>query len=288
MGAAYAKDREDVSSGSMANDLLTSIFNRPNPVVGMVHLDPLPGSSRWDGNWQRVLDHAVRDAKALKKGGADGAVIENYGDLPFTKGAVEPACVAAMTAALKACVDATGMVFGINVLRNDPSAALGIALAGGGRFIRTNVHTGAVVTDQGLLEGRAAETMRDRARLRGESIAVFADVLVKHAVPLGERDPRRAARDAVLRGGADAVLVTGDATGHHADLREVAIVRDAVPESPVLVASGVKSKDLALIAALADGVIVGTSLKRGGRTSNAVDATRVRAMVKTARKAWKR
>jgi membrane complex biogenesis BtpA family protein len=235
-----------------------------------------------------VLERAVKDARALESGGADGAVVENYGDAPFLAGPVPPECVAAMTAALRACVDATDLPFGVNALRNDPVSALGVALAGGGRFVRTNVHTGAQVADQGVLEGRAAETMRARARLRAEGVAVFADVLVKHASPLGPRDPRAAAKDAVHRGLADALLVTGPATGARADLREVAAVRDGVPGTPVLVASGVVARDLPLVASLADGVLVGSALERGGRSGGPVETARVRSFMAAARKAWKR
>jgi predicted TIM-barrel enzyme len=118
-------------------------------------------------------------------------------------------------------------------------------------------------------------------------VAVFADVLVKHAAPLVPRDPRRAARDLVERGLADALLVTGPATGRRADWREVAAVRDEMPGTPLLLASGVEGRDLPLAAALVDGVIVGTSLKRGGRTANPVDPARVRAFVAAARRAWR-
>jgi len=268
--------------------LLESIFGTAHPVVGVVHLLPLPGSPRWGGNLDRVLDRAVKDARALRAGGAHGAVIENFGDLPFVAGNVEPACVAAMTAALRECVAASRLPFGVNVLRNDGPAALAVALAGGGRFLRTNVHTGTMATDQGILEGRAAETLRDRARLRAGKVAIFADVLVKHGSPLGEREPRREAADAVERGLADAVLATGRATGLKADYREVAAVRDELPGVPLLVASGVEPLDLPVVAALADGVIVGTFLKKGGRTGNPVDPARVRALVAAARRSWGR
>ncbi len=269
-------------------DLLRTLFGTSHPVVGMVHLLPLPGSPRWAGDFGRVLDRAVRDAKALRAGGAHGFVVENYGDLPFLPGAVGPECAAAMAVALRACREATGLPGGVNVLRNDPVAALGMALAGGGTYIRTNVHTGAMVTDQGILEGRAAETMRARARLCAQGIAVFADVLVKHSVPLGERDPRHAARDAAERGLADALLVTGPSTGARVEFRELAAVRDEVPRTPLLVASGATPRDMPLVAALADGVLAGTTLKVGGKTANAVDPARVRALVEAAKRAWGR
>lgn len=266
--------------------ILGSIFGTAHPVVGVVHLLPLPGSPRWGGDLQKVLDRAVADAKALKAGGAHGAVVENYGDLPFVAGNVEAATVASMTAALRACAEATGLPLGVNCLRNDAPSALAVALAGGGRFVRANVHTGAVVADQGILQGRAAETLRDRARLGAGHVAIFADILVKHATGFERRDPRRAARDAVERGLADAILLTGAATGSRPDLREVALARDEMPGTPILVASGMEPLDLPIVAQLADGVIVGTALKKGGRTKNPVDPARVRAFVKAARRAW--
>lgn len=266
--------------------ILDSIFGTSHPVIGVVHLLPLPGSPRWGGNLDRVLDRAVEDAKALKAGGAHGAIVENYGDIPFVPGNVEAATVAAMTAALRACVAATHLPFGVNCLRNDPPSALAVALAGGGVFVRTNVHTGAMVTDQGILQGRAAETLRDRARLGAGHVAIFADILVKHAAGFDARDPRRAARDVVERGLADAVLMTGSATGSRPDLREVALARDEMPDTPLLVASGMEPLDLPVVAQLADGVIVGTSLKKGGKTANPVDPARVRALVKAAKRSW--
>jgi len=266
--------------------LLASLFSTPHPVIGMVHLLPLPGSPRWRGDMDEVVARAVRDARALKAGGADGAILENFGDSPFVAGRVEPACVAALAVALRACVEATGLPFGVNVLRNDPATALAVALAGGGCFVRTNVHTGAMVTDQGILEGRAAETMRERARLGAERIPVFADVLVKHAHSLVPRDPAAAALEAVGRGHADALLVTGPATGMPASQRDVALVRDAVPGVPLLVASGINPRNLPILGRLADGVIVGTSLKEGGRVEAPIDPARVRALVKAARKAF--
>ena len=267
--------------------LLESLFKTKHPVIGMVHLAPLPGSPRWGGSMDRVLERALVDAKALRRGGAHAFVIENYGDLPFDGGSVEPACTAAMAVALRACREATGLPAGVNVLRNDTAAALGVAIAGGAVFIRTNVHTGSMVGDQGILQGKAATTMRERARLGADGIAVFADILVKHAVPLGERDPRRAAREAVERGLADGLLATGTATGARLDFRELAAIRDEVEAAPLLVASGTTPRDMALIASLADGVIAGTVLKVDGKTSNPVDPARVRALVRAAAKAWR-
>ena len=131
-------------------------------------------------------------------------IFENFGDVPFLTGPVPPEAIAAMAVVIDRVAKSIDVPFGVNVLRNDPIAALGLAYATGGEFIRVNVHTGVMVTDQGIIEGGAAETVRRRSGL-GADVKLLADVMVKHAVPLGEQDIRDAAKAAVYRGLADAL-----------------------------------------------------------------------------------
>ncbi|GIX06306.1 MAG: phosphoribosylanthranilate isomerase [Candidatus Poribacteria bacterium] len=252
------------------------------PIIGVVHLKPLPGSPRWDGDWTGLLSAAVRDAQAMVAKGIDGLIVENFGDVPFYGDSVPPITIAAMTRVVLAVRERIGptIPIGINVLRNDALAALSIAAATGAQFIRVNVHVGAMVTDQGVLSGRAAETLRERARL-GTPVAIFADVLVKHASPLGAGVRLlEAAEETAFRGLADALIFTGTATGRPAPLDEVRQVRDHLRgEVPILVGSGVVAQTIAETLTVADGVIVGTALKRGGRTAAAVDPERVRELI---------
>jgi hypothetical protein len=245
----------------------------------MVHLRPLPGSPRYGGEIDSVLEAAVADLEVLAQGGADGAIIENFGDAPYYPGSVPPVTVAAMTAAalLLRAHAPKGFLLGINVLRNDAAAALSIAAVGGASFIRVNVHTGAVVADQGILTGQAHETLRLRTAL-GKPIAILADVAVKHAVPLGGRAIEDEARDAVERGMADAVLVTGSRTGEPVDRERLTFVRRAVPGVPVLCASGVDPENVHALEPHCDGFVIGTWLKRDGRVEEPVDPARVRRM----------
>src|SRR5574341_1469029 len=151
-------------------------------LIGMVHLPPLPGSPRWEGSMARVVDAALADARALVGGGVEALLVENYGDAPFTAGRVEPATVAAMAvvaAELRRALPRT--MLGVNVLKTDARAALAVAAAAGARFVRVNVHAGAVVADQGVVQTDAYHTLRDR-RLLGAEVAIFADVGGKHAV----------------------------------------------------------------------------------------------------------
>ena len=140
------------------------------PVIGMLHLPPLPGSSRWSGDLNAVRDFVLRDVEALCAGGVDGLMIENFGDTPFYPGRVPAITVAAMTALACEVRRATDVPLGINMLRNDGLSALAVAVASGASFIRVNVLCGARVTDQGLLQGIAHDLLRERANLKAESI----------------------------------------------------------------------------------------------------------------------
>jgi len=245
------------------------------PFIGVVHLQPLPGSPRWQGSISQVVRAVVADAVAYERGGATAVIIENFGDVPFTKGRVPAETVAAMAVAGKEVRDAIRLPIGFNVLRNDPLSALGLCAACGGAFIRVNVHTGAMLTDQGLIEGDAFTTIRRRRELGLDHVKILADVLVKHAVPLGNLALADAARDTIERGLADALIVSGVGTGHPTAAEDVAVVRKACPEATILLGSGASVKNVANYAA-ANGFIVGSSLKRSGKVDQPVDARRVR------------
>jgi len=255
-------------------------FAGRRPVIGMVHLLPLPGSPRARCP-EEVLRRALSDARALADGGVDGILVENFGDLPFAPRAVDPQVVSVMAVAATEVRRATGLPLGVNVLRNDARAALAVALAAEASFVRVNVHVGAAFTDSGRIEGRAHETLRFRSAI-GSRAAIFADVFVKHARPAGRPDLAAAAREAAYRGLADVLLVTGPETGAPADPARLRAVKRAVPDRPVYVASGLSAETAAAFTE-ADGFIVGTAFKRGGRVEDPVDPRRVRRIVRALR-----
>ena len=260
---------------------MTDLFGREKVLLGMVHLLPLPGSPRWGGSLQAILEAALEDAKVLEAGGMDGCLVENYGDAPFTPGAVEPATVAAMAAVVAELRRVTALPVGVNVLKNDARAALAVAAATGAGFIRVNIHVGAVVADQGIIQGDAYGTLRYR-RMLAADVKIFADVLAKHGAPLAPLDVEQEARDAAYRGLADALIVSGKGTGEPTDLARLQAVRRAVPDRPVLVGSGATPETVRRLLEVSDGVIVGTSLKRDGKLANPVDPARVEALVRAA------
>src|SRR6185369_8355350 len=171
-------------------------------------------------NLEKVIAAAVADARTYERGGVHALFIENFGDVPFTKTNVGPETVAAMAAAGRAIRAAVKLPIGFNVLRNDAHAALALCAACDGSFLRVNVHTGAMLTDQGLIEGSAFDTLRYR-RIISPNALIFADVHVKHAVPIGNGTIEDAARDTAERGLADALIVSGAGTGMAADLADL-------------------------------------------------------------------
>jgi membrane complex biogenesis BtpA family protein len=257
------------------------LFQTGFPLLGMVHLQPLPGAPRFGGNFNEVVEQALVEADLLARSGFHGVVLENFNDVPFYPDRVPADTIAAMAIAAREVVKAVSVPVGVNVLRNDAQAALAVAAAAGAAFIRVNVLTGVMVADQGLIQGRAHELMRSRREV-ATTVAVFADVLVKHAQPLGALSISQAAEEAVERGLADALIVSGAGTGKPADLQEAQAVRTAVPETPVLIGSGVTAATVGECRAAADGVIVGSDLKNGGRAGAPLDPARVTRFVELA------
>ena len=178
----------------------------------MVHLKALPGSPGFSGNIDDIENAAIADANTLLAGGVDAILIENFGDVPFQKN-VDAVTVSSMTRIIREIVKLSDVPVGVNVLRNDAHSALAIATNTGASFIRINVHIGAMLTDQGLIEGQAAETLRMRENL-GSDVAILADVGVKHATPFDENwTLEQEAKDAWFRGLADGLIISGGGTG---------------------------------------------------------------------------
>jgi len=247
------------------------------PLVGVVHLQPLPGSPGYGKSMAKVLARALQDASAYLEEGMHALLIENFGDRPFYPGRAPAETIASMAAIAREVRRLGRFPLGVNVLRSDGRGALAVATAAEAQFVRVNVLAGAMATDQGLIQGCAAETLRLRARL-GAATSIWADVLVKHAQPLVPVDPVTVALDLKERAMADALILTGPRTGLPVDPDELARLRAAVRGIPWIAGSGVRASGLKAVWRAADGFIVGSSLEKGGRAGGAVDRGRVREL----------
>lgn len=260
----------------------------PRGVIGVLHLPALPGDpGHARGGFAEVERFVRADAEALTDGGVDALILENFGSTPFVKGTaghrLPPHQVATLALLARRVREDVELPVGVNCLRNDARSAVGIAAAAGLAFVRVNVHVGAYLTDQGLVEGEAAATLRYRKSLGADGVSLLADVLVKHAAPLAPLSMADAVGEALQRGRADAVIVTGRATGAPVDRALLEEAREAAGEAPVLLGSGLTPERVEALAPLSDGAIVGTFFKRGGEISAPVDPARVRALVAAAR-----
>ncbi|MGK7879281.1 MAG: photosystem I biogenesis protein BtpA [Crocosphaera sp.] len=261
---------------------LTQIFNTTNPVIGVVHLLPLPTSPRWGGSLTAVIERAEQEATALAAGGVDGIIVENFFDSPFTKETVDPVVISAMTLIVDRIKNLVVVPVGINLLRNDAVGAMAIASTINAQFIRVNVLTGIMATDQGLIEGNAHELLRYRRQLDAE-VAILADVLVKHARPLGTPNLTTAVQDTIERGLADGVILSGWATGSPPSLEDLELATAAAQGTPVFIGSGADWDNIGKLMTAADGVIVASSLKRQGKITETVDPIRVAQFVEAAK-----
>ena len=252
---------------------------RSKPLIGMVHLPPLPGSPRSELSLDEVIEVALEEAAILEDAGLDGLIVENVGDTPFFRESVPTQTVAAMGVIVREVRRQTSLAVGVNLLRNACLEAMSIASLVRADFIRCNVVIGAYVTDQGLIQGCAAELARLRQTL-DHDIAVLGDVHVKHAAPLFDVPIEEAAADLAERGGADAVIVSGSRSPDPPSFERVKAVRDAV-DAPVLIGSGVSLANVADFYEASDGVLIGeTDFKVdgiwGGRSDEAAYAEAVK------------
>jgi len=266
----------------MSCNILKEIFGVAKPIIGMIHLLPLPGSTRSQLSLPEILDRALKDAGELEEGGVHGAMVENMGDLPFKLSEVEPHTISAMTLIAHEISRRVRIPLGINVLRNDARAALAIAHSVGAKFIRVNIYSGVMITSHGIAVGQSERLLAYRNFL-GANVKIFADIWVKHAIPLGNPTLEFLARETAYRELADALIVSGMATGTEPDLEDLVRVKKAVPDVPVLIGSGVNPENITTFLQHADGAIVGTFFRKDHRLSNPVEKERVIQLMKAMR-----
>lgn len=264
---------------------LADVFRTPRPIIGMVHCWPLPGAPGYSGyGMPTIIEQALRDAEALAEGGCDGLIVENMWDVPFRAGAhIQPESIAAQAVVAYNVRQAFQLPLGINLVHNGGVTLLGIALASGADFIRVCMFTGAGVWDAGSWdEGCAADLMRRRKELHAEHIKIFADVDKKHSVRFPGIDLATHIEWTRFFG-ADALIVSGRMTGDAPDLDKVRQAKQLAGDRPVLLGSGTDARNIAAFLEVADGAIVGSSVKADGIIENPVDVARVRAFVSAAR-----
>ncbi len=260
----------------------TDLFASEKPVIAMAHLGPLPGSPLYDedAGIDGVVDNVRADLELLYAAGVDGVMFCNEGDRPYQLKA-GPEGVAGLARVVSELRPAD-RPFGVDFLW-DPAAALAVAVATGAHWIR-EVTTGVYESDMGLWNTDAATLLRERRRLGADQLQILMNVTPEFASQIGHRTVAQVARSAVTSSLADAILVSGPMAGSEPELSKLEEAKEAVgAEVPVLVNTGAKAANIGEFLTVADGVIVGSSLKRDGVFWNPVDAKRAADFVEAAR-----
>ncbi len=257
------------------------LFKTSHPLLGMLHLPPLPGSPHYAGKMQDIIDAALHDTRILSEAGFAGLIIENLGDAPYYPDHVPAETVAAMSVVAAHVRQQTSLPIGVNVLRNDAQSALAVAAAADLQFIRVNILIGASVTDQGVISGQAHLVARTRQRLRADNVLIFADIRVKHAAPLVDRELAQEIEDLFERALADAIIVSGTGSGKPVDANFLREVKKLSGERPVLIGSGLNLENAKNLLAVAEGAIVGSSIKIEEKIHNRIDSRHSKQLTKS-------
>ncbi len=265
-------------------DRFRQVFGTAKPVIAMVHFGALPGAPLYEpaGGIAALCDGVVRDLEALQAAGFDAVMFGNENDRPYQV-AVDTASVATMAFVIGQIRDRIKVPFGVNVLW-DPMASVALAAATGAAFVR-EIFTGTYASDMGPWTPDAGKAMRYRDALDRPDLLMLYNISAEFAYSLDQRSLPDRARSAVFSSLPDAILVSGQITGEAAALPDLAAVKKVLPKTPVLANTGVKHATVADVLSLADGCIVGSSLKVDGDTWNPVDPARAKEFMTLARAA---
>ncbi|MEM0011289.1 MAG: BtpA/SgcQ family protein [Candidatus Bathyarchaeia archaeon] len=264
---------------------LEEIFKVEKPIIGMVHLQPLPGSPNYDPDKsiEEIIDAALRDARALENGGIDGILLSNESDIPFLF-KVGPETIAAVTYAAVRIKDEISIPIGIDILWGDARAALAIAKVVGSKFIRTLV-SGVYASDLGLINTHGAKIIRYRKFIGANHVRIFAYINPECASSLSPRPLNIIAKTLKWLGMADAYCISGAMPGMPPELEEIKKMKEEVPDIPLITNTGMNKHNVGEYLKYVDGVIVGTSLKIENVTLNPVDEKKVVEFMKAVRSA---
>ncbi|MCL2354462.1 MAG: BtpA/SgcQ family protein [Oscillospiraceae bacterium] len=246
---------------------MSSVDFTKKPVIACIHLLPTPGTFNYDGNVEKIYELAIKEAKAFEKAGVDALMIENHRDKPFFPDTVPNETVALMAGVGREIIKNVKIPIGLNVLRNDSEAAISIATSIGAKFIRINVHVGAVLAPHGIIQTKAHKTLR-LAKSLGANVEIFADAGVKHAYPFAYKNIKEEIRDLSVI--SNAIIVSGETTGSETKVSDLITAKENTTK-PVLIGSGITVDNIDNYYSSADGFIVGSYFKTDGKATSFVD-----------------
>jgi len=249
------------------------LFKTTKPIIAMVHFPALPGSPLYNSKLgiNYILETAEQDLLALQEAEVDAVMFGNENDRPYEFNA-NPASASTMAYVIGTLRNKIKVPYGVNVLW-DPMSTIAVAASTGAHFVR-EIFTGTYASDMGYWNPDAGKAMRYRNSLSREDLLMFYNISAEFAYSLDKRSVAERSKSVVFSSIPDAILVSGQITGESVAISELQKVKNLIPDTPVLANTGVKIENVEDILSVADGVIIGSSLKVDGNTWNAVDPKR--------------
>jgi membrane complex biogenesis BtpA family protein len=257
---------------------LAETFNVKKPVIGMCHLQAMPGDSGYDkkGGLDKIIELARADLLALQEGGVDGVLISNEFSLPYlTK--TEPITAIAMARVIGELRSEIKIPYGVNVLW-DATASIDLAVATGAKFVR-EIFTGVYASDFGLWDTNVGQVARHRMAVSGEDVKLLFNIVPEAANYVGSRSIEQITKSTVFNCQPDGLCVSGLTAGAATDSSILAKVKENAGSTPVVVNTGVTDRTAVELLSIADAAIVGTYFKKDGIFENATDAKRVEKLM---------
>ena len=252
-------------------------FFRKNKIIGMIHLMPLPGSPKYQGDIQEIIDVAMADAEALVVGGINCFIIENFNDDPYAE-KIDDFSFALMVTICQEIKRKYNCILGVNIQFNDYEKELALAYVTDAKFIRVEVFIDTRIGIEGTIVPKCREISEIKRKYNIDTL-IFADIDVKHTTALVKEDIVELAYRA-KEAGADAIILTGNKTGENPRKEEITRVRQALGnEFPLIIGSGFNSKNARQYLEYVDAAIVGSSIKINRNVKNAIDKNLVCELV---------
>lgn len=256
------------------------LFKLYKPIIGMIHVDALPGTPKYSGSVKEIIENALNEASIYCKCGIDALMIENMHDVPYLNRNVGSEITSLMSIILYEIKKAYKVPLGIQILAGANKEALSAANSAGADFIRAEGFVFAHIADEGMFNSDAGEILRYRKQINADNVLVFTDIKKKHSSHsiTADTDILETAKAAEFFL-SDGVIVTGGATGKEPSLEEIKAVKKNL-KIPVLAGSGITEKNVDQYIEYCDALIIGSYFKKNGLWSNPIDPDRVRSFMK--------
>lgn len=259
---------------------INKLFNNKKQIIAMIHTGANPGTPNYKASVKEIISKAVEEAKVYEQAGIEVVMIENMHDVPYLNRNVGHEVSTLMCIIGYEIKKQTSLKCGIQILAGANKQAMAAVHSAGLDFIRAEGYVFSHIADEGLMNSDAGELKRYQKQIGAEDILIFTDIKKKHSAHIITSDinileTARAANFFLT----DGVIITGTSTGIEANVYDARVIKSNT-EIPVLIGSGITTKNIESFNNYADAFIIGSYFKEGGYWANELDNKRIEEFMK--------